>query len=70
MLCIASENDVAILVRRIVDRIHEVVFAVLDTSRLETVDVLPGLRLCEGEVVGSDAYGCAVFAVEAFDVVG
>jgi hypothetical protein len=70
MLHIASENDIAILVFRIVDRIHEVVFAVLHAAGLQAVNILPGLRVGEREVVGCDADDCAVFAVESFDVVG
>jgi hypothetical protein len=70
MLHVASENDIAVLVVRIVDRVDEVVFAVLHAARLQAVDVLPGLRVCEGEVVGGDADDCAVFAVQGFDVVG
>jgi hypothetical protein len=70
MLRIAAENNITILVLRIMDRIDEVVFAVLHAAGLEAVDVLPGLRVCKGEVVGCDADDCAVLAVEAFDVVG
>ena len=55
---------------RVVDWIREDVFAVLDAARLQTVDVLPGLRVCEGEVVGRDSHDCAVFAMQGFNVVG
>ena len=55
---------------RVVDWIREDVFAVLDAARLQTVDVLPGLRVCECEVVGRDADDCTIFTVESRDVVG
>jgi hypothetical protein len=70
MLHIAAKENVPIRISRVVKWVPEVVFAILHATLLETVDVLPCLRVCESEVVGRDADDCAVFAVQYCDVVG
>lgn len=70
VLHIAPENNIPILVSRIMDRVRERVFAVLHAARLQTVNVLPGLRIREGEVIGCYADCRAIFAVQGLDVVG
>lgn len=45
------------------------IFAIVDATRLEPIDILPGLGVGEGEIVWTDANDFAIFLVELEDLI-
>jgi hypothetical protein len=67
---IVAENDMLVDVVAFENRVHALVFRVLLSAGLQTVNVLPRLRFRESEIVGCDAHDGAVLFVDGEDVVG
>lgn len=63
MLDISSKDKIVVIFSWIVNGVLEPILAILGPAWLEAVDILPCLRLSEGEVVGCYTDHCPILLV-------